>query len=157
MHLCPYTMQFSVYNKIIALYRRRCLLLSLWPVLLLSFIKKNLYLTQFFSLSVPLSIAVHFFTACVFLFSFFQQTLLIFFFFFIFPGLFLNVCLHSVSSLLFFFCCLPCFLVCLHPKTMFVRKTYTVFGMKACFRNHVESILFSPFTRIIVAISIFVC
>lgn len=31
-------------------------------------------------------------------------------------------------------------MVCLHPKTMFAGKAYTIFEWKACFRNHVASI-----------------
>lgn len=44
-------------------------------------------------------------------------------------------------------------MVCLHPKTMFAGKTYTIFEWKACFRNHVASIhSFSPLHSLLLLI-----
>lgn len=147
-----------LYNAIFCMKRNYCAVSSslfvvaiVASVACLSCIKENLYLIQFFfPHSVPLSNAALFFAACYFYFSFFRSILFFRSFF-----VFMYMCdlIQSFPFSPFLCCCFFCSLVCLHAKTMlFVEKTYTIFGMKVCIRNHVESIF--PLLRNIVAISI---
>lgn len=100
----------------------------------LSCIKENLYLIQFIFFPSDVYCS-NLFCCLLFLFSFFSVNS--FFFSFLFSC-------NFIQSLLFARCFVVVVssvaLVCLHPKTMFVEKTYSILGMKVCFRNHVESI-----------------